>query len=279
MLSEFFINSVVDNLKILEKQSLKLKDDVELHNNLSKEEANLLNKILDKDFEILSNLNKNKIIDEELNYFSNSLEFKNLKNNLDNIFTILNNNLTLSNNKIEYFENNSNVIYDFVSNQIIGEEIRKLEMLKCLQDENLFKTNNVDMLLRLLHLKDNELISSRKIQNSINNNKETIYGSEYTNNEIKIMSEMVKGLIAENSEDIEDISNVNLIAARFTSATEQSLLGKSGYRETSFNQYLRGTNTLHNLISNNRTGINNSQVYRRCHSNCHSNCHGSRGWR
>lgn len=282
MLNEFFINSLVDNLKLLEKQSIKLKDDkIISQNNMSKEEINFINNKLNNDIELLSNLNRNKINDNDLNIFVYSLEFKKLEKNINNIFTLLNNDISFYDNKIKKTSTKDNdKSYDFLSNKLIKDEIKRMEINQCLKDINLFKNKNkeIDNLVKLIDLKDLGLLSSQKIVSKINTNN--LDDNNYTTNEIKLMSEMSKYIISDAfNEEMEAMENI-LVSGRFTSSTEQQLLKKAGYTE-SFNQYLRGTNSINGIAQT--TPISKS-YYRSvgnqsCHSNCHSDCHGARGWR
>lgn len=281
MLNEFFINSLVDNLKLLEKQSIKLKDDkIISQNNMSKEEIDFINNKLDNDIELLSNLNGNKINDNDLNIFVSSLEFKKLEKNISNIFTLLNSDIAFYDNKIKNTLTNNEKSYDYLSNKLIKDEIKKFEINLCLKDVDLFKNKNkeIDNLVKLIDLKDLGLLSSKKIEEAINN--KTQIDDYYTDNEIKIMSEMSKYLISDASENMEAMEAI-LVSGRFSSSTEKQLLLKAGYSENSFNQYLRGTNSINSVdkfidISRRPYRAMRSQ---HCHGNCHSSCHGARGWR
>lgn len=275
MLSEFFINSVVANLELLEKQSLKLNLNVTKQENISKQENILIKQKLDKNLDLFSNFLNEKINDSDIVSFVNSKESKSLLSKLNDINSLLNNNIKIKQEFVQKSDNETKV-YNFMANKLIKDKLKSLNLEYSLKDKDLFKENKVESLVALLKVNDNGILNKDKILSNMEKYKDK--ENTYTNNEVKVMSEMSKYLISSLNDDMEAMEAIQ-VSGRFTSTSEAEILQKSGYAE-GYGQYLRGTGSLGVAQS---TAISSSYYSniraQSCHSNCHSNCHGARGWR
>lgn len=273
MISEFFVNSVISNLELLEKQSLKLNLNILKRENISKQENDLIKEKLEDNLEKFSNFVNEKITDTEVSSFVNSKESDSLLNKINDINTLLSNNIKIKQDNIQKSENQSKV-YDFISKKVIKDKIKSLSLEYSLKDKDLFKNNKVDGLVALLKVNDSGILNKDKVLSNMEKNKHI--DNVYTDNEIKVMSEMSKYLISSLDDNIEVMEPIQ-VASRFSSSKDyRAIMKKGGYTEGHFGQYLRGTSDL-NVPK--RVGLNIGYYAYSCHSNCHSNCHGSRGWR
>ncbi len=273
MISEFFVNSVISNLELLEKQSLKLNLNILKRENISKQENDLIKEKLEDNLEKFSNFLNEKITDTEVFSFVNSKESVSLLNKINDINTLLSNNIKIKQDNIQKSENQSKV-YDFISKKVIKDKIKSLSLEYSLKDKNLFKNNKVDGLVALLKVNDSGILNKDKVLSNMEKNKHI--DNVYTDNEIKVMSEMSKYLISSLDDNIEVMEPIQ-VASRFSSSKDyRTIMKKGGYAEGNFGQYLRGTSDLN---VPHRVGLNIGYYAYSCHSNCHSNCHGSRGWR
>lgn len=286
MISEFFINSVFENLKIMESENLKIKQNIKTENITQNEITKIKNKY-DKDKELFSHLLSGKISDMDIYSFDGTKECKTLLKDIDNILFVMNNNILFDSNKINFNDiPKKNDIYNYLSYKIIKDNIKTLDLEYSLKDVNLFKNNDIGFLIKLLELKSENLLENSLIKKSMSDNKEKT-NLNYSNNEIKVMSEISKYLIGDiNNDEIEVMSPI-LISNLFSSINEEDSLLKAGYKSTDeFSQYLRGTQSI-NSVSETNTSNNNTTSYTKlvpvvvhtCHSSCHSSCHNSRGWR
>lgn len=273
MISEFFVNSVISNLELLEKQSLKLNLNILKRENISKQENDLIKEKLENYSEKFSNFVNEKITDTEVSSFVNSKESDSLLNKINDINTLLSNNIKIKQDNIQKSENQSKV-YDFISKKVIKDKIKSLSLEYSLKDKNLFKNNKVDGLVALLKVNDSGILNKDKVLSNMEKNKHI--DNVYTDNEIKVMSEMSKYLISSLDDNIEAMEPIQ-VSSRFSSSKDyRAIMKKGGYAEGNFGQYLRGTSDLN---VPHRVGLNIGYYAYSCHSNCHSNCHGSRGWR
>ena len=121
MISEFFVNSVISNLELLEKQSLKLNLNILKRENISKQENDLIKEKLENYLEKFSNFENEKITDTEVSSFVNSKESDSLLNKINDINTLLSNNIKIKQDNIQKSENQSKV-YDFISKKVIKDK-------------------------------------------------------------------------------------------------------------------------------------------------------------
>lgn len=279
MISDFFINSVFDNLKMMESESLKLNQNIKTQE-LSKEEVNKIKDKFEKNRDFFSNLLNGKISDNDIYSFERTKKCNNLLQDVDNIFLVMNNQILFDNNKLKYNDDNEE-IYNYFSYKIIKEKIKTLDFEFSLKDINLFKNNDVSILTKLLDLDSENLIKKELLNKSIEENKD-YKNKNYTDNEIKVMSEMSKYLIGNLNKDEIEVMKPILISGRFSSVSESETLRKAGYRTTEgYSQYLRGTQSIEGVSQSTtiNSGYYANLAYQSCHEACHQSCHGSRSWR